>query len=201
MNEELQVFQIFRPGTFTSMSGTRLSFSEQDLELMVSAFNPARRPAPLVLGHPKDDLPAFGQVRGLFMKDGNLYAQAQVSPALVELVRTGRAKNVSASFLTPYVDENPVSGAYYLKHVGFLGAQPPAVKGMAPLAFAEAEGAICFAQGLGMTEGNAQALQFAEGCTADPERMRLHRLALAHQRACPSLSYSEAIRHAKTITF
>lgn len=39
--------------------------------------------------------------------------------------------------LPPYGPANPKPGAYYLRHVGFLGAQPPAVKGLAPVEFAE----------------------------------------------------------------
>lgn len=33
-------------------------------------------------------------------------------------------------------------GVYYLRHVGFLGAQPPAVKGLKPVEFADAEDGV-----------------------------------------------------------
>ena len=56
------------------------------------------------------------------------------------MVRAGRFKKVSASFYTPDSPHNPVPGVYYLRHVGFLGAQPPAVKGLAPVPVNFAEG-------------------------------------------------------------
>ncbi|MFS2072756.1 hypothetical protein ACEN9D_28795 [Pseudomonas sp. CT11-2] len=38
-------------------------------------------------------------------------------------------------------------GVYYLRHVGFLGAQPPAVKGLRPIELAEGEpGVIEFSE-------------------------------------------------------
>jgi len=40
-----------------------------------------------------------------------------------------------------------VPGVYYLRHVGFLGAQPPAVKGLRPIELAEGEpGVIHFSE-------------------------------------------------------
>lgn len=59
-----------------------------------------------------------------------------------ELVKKGAFKKVSASFYTPEAKGNPVPGVYYLRHVGFLGAQPPALKGLAPVSFKEDEDGI-----------------------------------------------------------
>ena len=60
------------------MMQTQPRFSLTSTGSRPAAFSPASRPAPLVLGHPKDDQPAYGQVRGLFVKDGDLFAQAVV---------------------------------------------------------------------------------------------------------------------------
>lgn len=46
------------------------------------------------------------------------------------MVSAGRFKKRSASFYRPDSTANPVPGVYYLRHVGFLGAQAPAVKGL-----------------------------------------------------------------------
>lgn len=135
--------QIFRPGTFKPMEGPALSFSESDLEASARAYDPAVHEAPLVVGHPKSDLPAYGWVKALNFADGHLQAEPdQVDPAFAELVNAGRFKHVSASFYAPDSANNPVPGVYYLRHVGFLGAQPPAVKGLKAASFSDGEAGV-----------------------------------------------------------
>ncbi len=51
------------------------------------------------------------------------------------MVKAGRFKSRSASFYHPDNPNNPKPGVYYLRHVGFLGAQPPAVKGLKAVEF------------------------------------------------------------------
>ena len=138
------------------MSGAALAFSESDLLATVKAYDPAVHEAPLVVGHPKTDDPAFGWVKSLSFADGMLSAEPdQVDAAFAELVNDGKFKKVSASFYTPDSPSNPVPGVYYLRHVGFLGAQPPAVKGMKSASFADnEEGVIEFADWDQMTISN-----------------------------------------------
>lgn len=201
MAQAQKLFQIFKAGTHKAMSGVSLDFSERDLQMTAAAFSPASRPAPLVLGHPKDDQPAYGQVRGLFVKDGDLFAQAVVDAALETLVKTGRYRYISASFISPFASDNPTPGAYYLKHVGFLGAHPPAVRGMTPPAFAERAASLSFCEGFDCSESFGASVEFAEGDGLRPERWALHALALDYQRVCPALSYMEAISRAETVIF
>ncbi len=139
--------QIFKPGRHTAMSGAVLDFSESDLRACAAAYDPARHEAPLVVGHPRHDAPAYGWVKALSFADGALDAAPdQVDAAFAEMVSGGRFKKISASFYTPDSPQNPVPGVYYLRHVGFLGAQPPAVKGLRTPEFADAEeGVIEFA--------------------------------------------------------
>lgn len=143
----MKAVSIFRPGTHTSAAGATLSFSDSDLEATIRAYDPAKHEAPLVVGHPKDNGPAYGWVRGLSFADGELVADVdQVQPEFAELVAAGRFKKRSASFYSPDSPSNPVPGVYYLRHVGFLGAQPPAVKGLKEVAFSDAEeGVVEFA--------------------------------------------------------
>ena len=130
---------IFRMGRQTSAAGASITFGEADLQATVAAYNPAVHEAPLCVGHPKDNLPAYGWVRGLEFADGVLYASAdQVDPAFAELVAAGRFKKRSAAFYAPGSPSNPTPGSYYLRHVAFLGAQPPAVKGLRDVQFADA---------------------------------------------------------------
>ncbi|MEO5341064.1 MAG: hypothetical protein H7837_11215 [Magnetococcus sp. MYC-9] len=131
---------IFKVGRHTDMSGTTLVITEADLQQTVAAYQPGRHEAPLVVGHPQHDAPAWGWVASLALLDGVLLATPhQVEPAFAEQVSRGRYKKISASFYTPNAPSNPHPGVYYLRHVGFLGAQPPAVKGLPDPMFREAE--------------------------------------------------------------
>lgn len=134
---------LFTAGTRPDMSGEMIRFSESDLAASAQAYNPAIHEAPLVVGHPKHDDPAYGWVQALaFGDDGLTAVPHQVDPAFAEMYATGRFKKVSASFYRPYSPNNPVPGVWYLRHVGFLGAQPPAVKGLRPAEFADGDDCV-----------------------------------------------------------
>lgn len=136
----LKTLQIFRAGRHVAASGEAIEFSAADIEASAAAYDPARHEAPIVVGHPRHDDPAYGWVRALAARDGVLEAVPhQVEPAFAELVQKGRFKKISASFYRPDSSSNPVPGVWYLRHVGFLGAQPPAVKGLRAPSFAEGE--------------------------------------------------------------
>lgn len=183
----LKTINIFRSGTHTAMGGQTLTYSEQDISRMAAAYNETARPAPLVLGHPQHDDPAYGVVKSLFAKAGVLYAIASVSAALIDLVKAGRYNNISAAFVAPSAPVNPVPGAWYLRHVGFLGAMAPAVKGLDALAFAES-GLICF--------GSSDAFSFAQPASAVPvvgsNRQAFHEAAQALMTRTPGMSYAGA---------
>ena len=138
--------QIFKPGTHIAMNGKRLVFSEADVMASAQAYDPAVSEAPLVIGHPKVDAPAYGWVQGLSFADGTLQAEpTQVDAAFADLVRAGSYKKISVAFYPPDAPNNPKPGVYYLRHVGFLGATPPAVKGLKSASFADAtEGIVEF---------------------------------------------------------
>lgn len=143
------IIEIFRTGRHTAMGGQTLAFGEADLAATVAAYDPALHEAPIVVGHPAADAPAYGWIGGLSVEGDRLQASArQVDAQFAEVVKAGRYKRVSASFYTPDSPSNPKPGVYYLRHVGFLGAQPPAVKGLKPVSFAAAEeGVVEFADG------------------------------------------------------
>ncbi|WP_231643066.1 hypothetical protein [Ralstonia syzygii] len=94
-----QPIHIFKPGRQTAMSGATLEFSEADLEASARAYDPANHEAPLVIGHPKHDAPAYGWVQSLAANADGLSAKPhQVDAAFAELVDAGRFKKISASF-------------------------------------------------------------------------------------------------------
>jgi hypothetical protein len=139
---------IFRPGRHLAMSGQAFEFSESDLQATVAAYNPALHEAPLVVGHPRLDLPAYGWVQALAFSEGGLDATpAQVNTDFADMVAAGAFKKISASFYAPDAPQNPVPGIYYLRHVGFLGAAAPAVKGLRQPSFADDEvGVLTFGE-------------------------------------------------------
>jgi hypothetical protein len=131
------MLQIFKAGTHRAMDGRELTFSVEQLEQIAAGYDPTSYEAPLVVGHPRTDAPAYGWVRGLRVVDGVLEAEPQqVDPQFAALVNEGRFKHLSVAFFAPNHPRNPRPGQYSLRHVGFLGATPPAVLGLRSAAFA-----------------------------------------------------------------
>lgn len=140
-------YEIFRAGTRTDANGNTVTITEADLAAAAQAYDPKVHEAPIVVGHPKADAPAYGWVKSLGVQNGVLTADfAQVDEGFVDLVKAGRYKKVSASFYPPTSPNNPKPGIWTLRHVGFLGAQPPAVKGLSAISFAEGEVYVEFAE-------------------------------------------------------
>lgn len=143
-----QAIEIFRAGTHVDSAGNTRTFTPQDLQAMAATYNPMLHEAPLTLGHPDADRPAYGWVKSLTAtNDGRLLMQAdRVDPAFAAGVKASRYKKRSASFYPPHAPNNPKPGQWYLRHVGWLGAQPPAVQGLADVNFGTAtdDGAVCF---------------------------------------------------------
>lgn len=195
-----KLFQIFRAGKHQTMAGNALVFSENDLKNIATGYDVRELAAPLVLGHPANNLPEYGTVDALFVENGGLYAQANVNDALHGMVKAGYYNNVSASFFAPLSSENPTPGVYYLRHVGFLGAYPPAVKGLSALAFTEPSHDVNFAEGFGIQpEVVTEKFVVAAGWQVDPVQQNIFNLAKDYQRVCPSMSFAEAVQRAETI--
>jgi hypothetical protein len=136
----MKPFEIFRTGTHTTAKGQTLTFAETDVADIVASYDPALHHAPIVVGHPKQDGPAYGWVKSLSVQGDRIVASAEkVDVAFSEMVRDGRFGKVSAGLYHPSQAGNPTPGRYHLRHVGFLGAEPPAVKGLKAIEFAEAE--------------------------------------------------------------
>ena len=110
--------------------GDRGRWTDEQLDQLAATYDPRRHAAPVVLGHPADDAPAYAWVRRLRRAGQSLWAQLEkVDPALDALLRAGRFAQRSVALYTRF----PVTGGPYLRHLGFLGAAPPAVKGLAPV--------------------------------------------------------------------
>lgn len=127
--------EVFKAGTHTDSAGKRFSFGVSDLDQM--AANHALGAAPAVLGHPKHDDPAYAWVDGIKREGGSLYAQFRdVNPDFAAGVQKGAYRNRSVSV---YKDAD---AGWRVRHVGWLGAMPPAIDGLKPVNFV-ADDAAC----------------------------------------------------------
>lgn len=125
--------ELFKVGEHTDSSGISRSWSESDLDTIVSKYDPSTHEAPVVVGHPKDNAPAYAWVESLKREGTSLWGKfKQVLPEFAEAVAQGSYKKRSIAL---YPDMT-------LRHVGFLGAQPPAIKGLKDIAFSESEFSI-----------------------------------------------------------
>ena len=120
--------EVFRAGKQTDSAGRTREWTEADLDHTVASYKPEEHEAPVVVGHPKDNGPAFGWVESLKRDGSTLLAKfKQVVPAFQEAVQQGLYKKRSVSLFS--------DGR--LRHVGFLGAAAPAVQGLKDIAFSE----------------------------------------------------------------
>ncbi|GBL46230.1 phage protein [Sulfuriferula multivorans] len=137
-NTQLKPIHFFRAGRHTDMAGRAIEFSQADLDAAAVAYDPAVYRAPIVVGHPQLDAPAYGWVDKVASDADGLHAQpVDVEAQFADLVRAKRYRHVSGSFFPPAHPRNPVPGAYYLKHIGFLGAAAPAIRGLKQVEFAD----------------------------------------------------------------
>lgn len=145
----MKQLHIFKTGTHTAANGQTLEFNENLLQDAVDSYDPQLHEAPIVIGHPRDNAPAYGWVESLSFDEGNINATPyQVNADFEEMVQNGSFKKISASWYLPDSQNNPKKGSLYLRHVGFLGAQPPAIKGLNAVEFSEADETIEFEESI-----------------------------------------------------
>jgi hypothetical protein len=119
--------EVFRAGDY----GPKGKFTAADLDKIIANYDPAKHEAPLTIGHPEHDAPAYGWAEALRRTGDVLFAKLkQVPDAIDHLVSEGRFKKRSISL---YNGANGPS----LRHIGLLGAMPPEVKGLADLKLCE----------------------------------------------------------------
>jgi hypothetical protein len=139
--------EILRKGQAVSSNGTEVDLNDELLDQVVESYNPTNFKAPLIVSHNtggQDDASlaeselAYGfpvalkrvgdRVRAVFDK---------VSPQFVQWNRDGRLLGISPSLYPPTAPANPTPGRWSLRHIAGLGASPPAIKGLSPLALSE----------------------------------------------------------------
>lgn len=133
----MKPIEIFKPGTFTAMNGTKYTFTPAQVQELADTYKPDFADAPLVVGHPKLTSPRFGHAGKLFVNAAGVLCAdaADVVPEFAAAVAARLYTNVSASIYLPDAPGNPTPGKHYLRHIGFLGGTAPAVKGLKSVEF------------------------------------------------------------------
>tara|TARA_R110002051_G_scaffold196058_1_gene263874 strand:+ start:2314 stop:3498 length:1185 start_codon:yes stop_codon:yes gene_type:complete len=135
--------QIIKTGKQTDSAGIEHDFNEERLKKIAAGFDAQQHKPPLVIGHPKADDPALGWVQNVEYNEETKTLDADVGefvPAFAEALDKNMYKRWSVSL---YPNDS-------VRHLGFLGAMPPAIKGLASsltgnYSFSEDEnGILCF---------------------------------------------------------
>ncbi len=125
--------EVFRAGTHTDSAGVERTYSRADLDRIVANHQPGAE-APLVIGHPATDAPAWGWTDALRRVGDSLQMRVRdVHQEFAAAVEAGRYRKRSVRL-------SEGANGWELLHVGFLGAAPPSLK-LAPIAFRAAPGA------------------------------------------------------------
>ena len=120
-----------RPGQFTDMHGQAVDLSPDLLAQLAASYDPAIYQAPLVIGHPKTNSPAFGHLAKLELTPEGLFGvPINVDPAFADAVNSGKYPQRSLSFWPADHPSSPTPGQPYIRHLGVLGAVPPAIPGL-----------------------------------------------------------------------
>jgi hypothetical protein len=147
--------EVFRTGRHTDSSGNTATYSQADLSQIAHNYNSGLEKdsstlAPIVKGHPKTDDPALGWVESLKVSGEKLLAKVKdLVPEFAEEIRAGRYKKVSIALYPGNL----------LRHIGFLGAMAPAVKGLQPVAFADKGDYVEYSAGVSHLETQIELLK------------------------------------------
>ena len=144
--------EIARTGTFEDSAGRLRTFTAGDLDAIARSYDPARRDAPLTFGHPQTDkAPAYGWEEKLKSEGGRLYANfSQVPEQVRDLVAKGHYRHVSMSLMPDLVT---------LRHVALLGAEQPAIDGLAAVEFTDGGDAITVDFAAARGEGDTMTIE------------------------------------------
>lgn len=181
------IFEIFRTGKHNGRNANGKEWTEADLKATATLYNEAVQSAPLVIGHPEDNQPQYGTVKRVIYCKNALFAEAEISPELVQKVKQDEISGISSSFLQFDHSKNPTQGlGYYLNHVGFLPqTMQPAVKNMLPPEIS--------VETLAFSEAESEAVLFCEADYAElAPSERLHEKILYFQRVL-AVDYETAL--------
>ena len=117
---------VCRTGRWTDASNRKVDVDSAMLNRLASNYRRSD-PAPVVVGHPELNAPAYGWIDELRVVGDRLQAKLRdLAPAFRQAVEQGRYASRSLAFS---------QGGAVVRHLGFLGGRRPAVDGLAPTRF------------------------------------------------------------------
>lgn len=121
--------EIFKTGRHKDSKGNEKEWTKDDLEKIKYNFENVNPDVPICVGHPATNAPAYGWWDKLKIEGDKLLVKfKQVQPEFMEACNKGLFKTRSISLTSDLVP----------RHLAFLGAQAPAIKGMEQFQFEEA---------------------------------------------------------------
>jgi hypothetical protein len=164
--------EVFAKGRWTDGEGNTKDWTFGDLLKIASSYNPQVYEAPIVIGHPETNSPAYGWIGALKVEGNKLLAKPkQLLSEFREWVRQGAYKKISISLFPDMT----------LRHVGFLGGAAPAIKGLRPVEFTSKKMAWTFEMEV--------TTQFTEPMIRDLIREKIR----VNPNLSPGMAFSEAI--------
>lgn len=113
--------EVFKTGEHTDSAGNTRQWTEQDIDNIIAKYDTQSHEAPVVIGHPKENHPAYGWVESIKREGDKLKVKLKkVLPEFKNWVDKGLYRKISVAL-------SPETG---LRHIGFLGAVAPAIKGL-----------------------------------------------------------------------
>jgi len=129
--DAIEELEIFRAGAY----GDKGTWTAEDLDKIATSYDKSVHEAPVTLDHAQEG-PARGWVDRLWRVGNSLYASIRdLAPELASSIRTGAFRKRSAEIYRDFQGK----GQPYLRALSFLGAQVPAVKGMADIVLSDDE--------------------------------------------------------------
>jgi hypothetical protein len=153
-----QWVEVCRVGKAIDSTGKSRNITKEMLEAAVTNYNAGTHEAPLTIGHPKTDAPAYGWAEEFRMNGEVLEMKAgDTDDQFEQLIKDGRFRTRSVSMW----ESHPTVPAPNIKHVAFLGAEAPAVKGLRKIQFSEtAEGeSFVLEETINLQENNSMGLE------------------------------------------
>ena len=139
----IEKVEIFKVGDVIDSSGGANSYGIEDLQELAETYNETIHEAPIVISHENDSAwhkklssksqLANGWVKKLYVENSSLYCDMEVDDFTYDAIKDGKLKKRSLAHYTRSAKNNPVEGKLYLRHLALLGAEPPAVKGLADI--------------------------------------------------------------------
>lgn len=132
---ETKWFPVFRAGVHTAADGKSRTYDDALLDKIVEMNAPRLSDIPFTVGHPALDKPKYGTLAGIKKEvvDGVAHLFVKGRDVVAEFADQVAARMFDQVSISHWPDMK-------LKHIGFLGAEPPAVAGLPQVDFAAQAG-------------------------------------------------------------